>query len=155
MTGVKSPCPSLQQAWGELLTTMPPMMALYARFVHTQSMEQLLWTTIPTIRARSCRIFRPRGIGPLRQLKLQGPILHAGYKTRYDGARRYNTERQKPLPQAVACMPRHVAAVPGVPMPCLYTVQTTTPSDRAPRGPRAASPARITHTPTSCNPAPP
>jgi hypothetical protein len=83
----------------ELLTTMLPMTALYARFVRAWSMEPLLWTSIPTIRIRSRRISRPRGLDPLRQVKLQGPIRHAGYRTRHDGVRRYNTERQEPLPQ--------------------------------------------------------
>jgi hypothetical protein len=46
------------------LTTIPPTTALYARFVRVQSTERLFWTTIPTIRARSCRISRPRGLGP-------------------------------------------------------------------------------------------
>jgi hypothetical protein len=32
-------------------------------------------------------------------VKLQGQTRHAGYRTRYDRARRYNTEGQKPLPQ--------------------------------------------------------
>jgi hypothetical protein len=56
---------------------MPPIPALYARFVRAQSTEQLLWTTIPTIRMRSHRISRPRGLGPIRRVKLQGQIRHA------------------------------------------------------------------------------
>jgi hypothetical protein len=116
MTGVKSPRPPLQQAWGAA-----DHYAAHNDTIRTiRAYETTAPTTIPTIRAGSCHISRPRGHGPLRQVKLQGPILHASYRTRYDGARRYNTERQKPLPLAVARMPHHVAAVLGVPTPCLY-----------------------------------
>jgi hypothetical protein len=51
----------------ELLTTMPPILALYARFVPAQCTEQLLWATIPTIRIRSNHDSRLRGLGPLCQ----------------------------------------------------------------------------------------
>jgi hypothetical protein len=51
----------------ELLTTIPPILALYARFVPVQCTEQLPWATIPTIRIRSHRTSRHRGLDPLRQ----------------------------------------------------------------------------------------
>jgi hypothetical protein len=51
----------------ELLTTMPPILTLYARFVSTQCTEQLAWATISTIGIRSHRNSRLRGLGPLRQ----------------------------------------------------------------------------------------
>jgi hypothetical protein len=47
---------------------MPPILALYARFVPAQCMDQLPWATIPTIGIRSHRNSHSQGLGPLRQL---------------------------------------------------------------------------------------
>jgi hypothetical protein len=46
---------------------MPPILALYARFVRTQCTEQPPWATIPTIGIRSNRNSSLQGLGPLRQ----------------------------------------------------------------------------------------
>jgi hypothetical protein len=67
MTGVKSHAIIYNRHGEELLNTMPPILALYARFVHAQCTEQLPWTSIPTIGIRSHRNSCHQGLSPLRQ----------------------------------------------------------------------------------------
>jgi hypothetical protein len=100
---------------------MPPILALYARFVCAQCMKQLPWATILTIRIRSHRTSRYRGLGPLRQDKLQGQTRHAAYRTRYDKGTSLQCQKTETTPLAVAHVPEHVAAVLEVPTPCLHS----------------------------------
>jgi hypothetical protein len=93
MTGVKSPCLPLQQAWGRAADHY----ATHDGTIRTICAYTEYGTSAPNHyspdQGEIVPHFPPEASALYVKPKLQGPILHAGYRTRYDGARRYNTER--------------------------------------------------------------
>jgi hypothetical protein len=99
MTGVKSPRHRLQQALGRA----DDHYATHTGTIRMIRAYAVYGTTVlghySNDRNKIALQFPPPRPQPSTPVKLQGQIRHAGYRTRYDKARRYNTKRQKPLPQ--------------------------------------------------------